>query len=414
MPFLLLMGVVKWGYEDKIFTALNFRKYVMLIMVAFVGMLAVYSIDKVAYIGSEWTSFRTFFDARTDLYDFYELPGFEENEDFYNSIGLSKESYTLLENYNFAIDESIDSWMLKSISDYQKENAGIANGLSDTFGFVSKNNIKEALWLYKEHLSSLTGRTSSSDYIEYMVIFLYILCILICVFVKQKSKYCVNIIEIILLMFIRSILWLYLYMVDRVLERVTTPLIMVELCILLLFVIGSLKESVNGRFKIIVCASILVISTLLMVESWNNLNTEMKLRAEADERWNALMEYCAGNESVYYVVDVYSSTSYNGASYSEKIFKNVDNSYKNYDICGGWTAKSPLMRQKLSVMGLKYIQSALYTQKAYFIATGDKDLTWLSEYYQNRGYDVAPVCIDTIYTQDNEEAFRVYRIEGRQ
>jgi hypothetical protein len=64
-------------------------------------------------------------------------------------------------------------------------------------------------------------------------------------------------------------------------------------------------------------------------------------------------------------------------------------------------------------MGLKYIQSALYTQKAYFIAACDKDLTWLSGYYQNRGYNVAPISIDTIYTEYNEAAFTVYRIEGR-
>jgi hypothetical protein len=414
MPFLLLMGMVKWWYEDKVFTALNFRKYVMLIIVAFIGMLAVYSVDKVAYIGSEWTSFRAFFDARTNLYDFYELPDFEENEDFYNSIGLSRESYTLLENYNFALDESIDSWMLKSISDYQKENAGIANGLSNTFGFVSKNNIKEAIWLYKRHLLSVITGGPLENYLEYIVMFLYIICILLAIFVKQKSKYCVNIVEIILLMFIRSVLWLYLYMVDRVLERVTTPLIMIELCILLLFIMGSIRESVNGKLKLMICASILALPVLLMVVSWNNLSTEMNMRVEADKRWNALMDYCANNESNYYVIDVYSSTSYNGASYSEKMFKNVDNSYKNYDICGGWTAKSPLMRQKLSVMGLKYIQSALYIQKAYFIAACDKDLTWLTSYYQNRGYDVAPNCVDTIYTQSGEAAFMVYRIEGRQ
>jgi hypothetical protein len=177
---------------------------------------------------------------------------------------------------------------------------------------------------------------------------------------------------------------------------------------------GSLRVDISAGLKAAVCVLIVIVPLILSVGSWSSVNTEMTLRADADERWNALMSYCAANDSSYYVIDVYSATSYNGASYSEKIFKNVDNSYKNFDICGGWTAKSPLVRQKLSVMGLKYIQSALYTQKAYFIAAGDKDLTWLSKYYQNRGYDVAPVWVDTIYTQNSEEAFRVYRIEGRQ
>jgi hypothetical protein len=413
LPFLLLVGIMKWYTEDKIFTAHNFKKYLVILAMAFVGMMAVYSIDKLAYNGSEWSSFRTFFEARTNLYDFYELPDYDGNEEFYDSIGLSRESYTLLENYNFGLDESIDSWMLKSISDYQKENAGVSNNLRNTFGFVSKNNVKEAIWLYRRHLLSVVTRVFYNTSLEYTVIFLYIICVLFALFIRQKDKLCVNFIEIMALMFIRSILWLYLYMVDRVLDRVTIPLLMVELCILLLFIMGSIRRCTDNKLKTLICVSIVIIPGLLMNESWSNTSTEMSLRVQADERWNALMEYCAENEGNYYVIDVYSSTSYDGVSYSEKIFKNVDNSYKNYDICGGWASKSPIMRQKLSVMGLKYIQSALYTQKAYFIAACDKDLTWLSGYYQNRGYNVAPISIDTIYTEYNEAAFTVYRIEGR-
>jgi hypothetical protein len=203
-------------------------------------------------------------------------------------------------------------------------------------------------------------------------------------------------------------------MVDRVIDRVTIPLVMMEFCMLLIFIMGSFRCEISNKFKTAICALIIIMPLLLMNVSWGNVNNEMGLRKQADMRWRALTEYCAKNNTNYYVIDVYSSTSYNGASYSEKIFKNVDNSYKNYDICGGWTAKSPLMRQKLSVMGLKYIQSALYTQKAYFVAACDKDLTWLSRYYQNRGYNVSPICTDIIYTDDNEAAFMVYRIEERQ
>jgi hypothetical protein len=304
--------------------------------------------------------------------------------------------------------------MLKTISDYQRENAGVSNELSNTFGFVSKNNIKEALWLYERHLMSEVLRLSDSDFIEYMVVFLYIICILFATLKKYGNKSCVNIVEIILLMFIRSVLWLYLFMVDRVLDRVTIPLLMMEMCILMVFILRSCKNEINGRLKFIMGTAFLMIPVLLMTESWGSIKTEMELRAQADSRWNALMNYCEENDDNYYVVDVYSSTSYNGVPYSEKIFENVDNSYKNFDICGGWVAKSPLMRQKLSVMGLKYIQSALYNKKAYFIAECDKDLTWLNRYYNNRGYNVATICTDIIYTDSNEAAFMVYRIEERQ
>lgn len=90
----------------------------------FPGILILYSIDSFAYRSTEWKSFRAFFDARTNLYDFYGIPDYDQNEEFYQSIGLSRESYTLLQNYNFALDDSIDESLLERIAQYQRENAG--------------------------------------------------------------------------------------------------------------------------------------------------------------------------------------------------------------------------------------------------------------------------------------------------
>ena len=67
LPFLLLAGLMRWCGEEYIFTAVNFRKYLMLVGTAILGMAAAYCVDLVAYQGSEWSSFRSFFDARTKL-----------------------------------------------------------------------------------------------------------------------------------------------------------------------------------------------------------------------------------------------------------------------------------------------------------------------------------------------------------
>ena len=45
----------------------------MLIGSTLIGMSAILGVDKVAYSGNDWSSFRDFFDARTKLYDFYGL-----------------------------------------------------------------------------------------------------------------------------------------------------------------------------------------------------------------------------------------------------------------------------------------------------------------------------------------------------
>ena len=124
LPFLALAGLSQWSKETKPFAGTNVRKYLMVAGGAFLGILILYSIDSFAYRSTEWKSFRAFFDARTNLYDFYGIPDYDRNEEFYQSIGLSRESYTLLQNYNFALDDSIDESLLERIAQYQRENVG--------------------------------------------------------------------------------------------------------------------------------------------------------------------------------------------------------------------------------------------------------------------------------------------------
>ena len=107
--------------------------------------------------------------------------------------------------------------------------------------------------------------------------------------------------------------------------------------------------------------------------------------------------------------DWYSATSYQNAPYSEKIFTDVDNTYKNFDYCGGWAAKSPLARQKLTRQHYRDVQSALGST-AYFVTAPGKDLDWLVQYYQKRKITVTPVCQDQIRTTSSETAFDVYQL----
>lgn len=444
LPFLLLAGFSKWSSEEKIFTETNIRKYLLLIGTAFLGMAAAYSVDIIAYRGADWGSFRSFFDARTKLYDFYGLPSYDENRSFYASIGLSEESFTLLENYNFALDDSIDTWRLESIVEYQEQLAAEGAGLHDTFGFVSKNSVQEALWLYKnqfrkdfkaveERILGVGNGLSILEILRFVVTAAYLLYIVWWIFFVRKfkgNKKAFALWNIMLLLVIRSILWMYLYMVDRVLTRVTVPLLMLELIMLVGFAIGDMQagkknedRTLKTRTTIKIVIGVMytvciVCGALAWKESMDSVQLEYDKRAVADKRWNALMDYCRKNGQNYYVIDVYSSTSFDNAPYSEKLFVNVDDSYKNFDICGGWVAKSPLAREKLGKMNLKDIQNALCGKQqtnranAFFVAVSGKDLNWLVEYYKKRGMDITIVCIDKIDAGDMENLFEVYELRN--
>ncbi|MBD5470228.1 MAG: hypothetical protein HDR19_03705 [Lachnospiraceae bacterium] len=416
MPFVLYAGMFKWASEEKIFTVENVRKYLLLIGFALLGMFAVFSLDLLAYHGNEWSNFRDFFDARTKLYDFYGIPDYEQNIDFYESVGLSRESYTLLENYNFALDDSIDTWLLESIAEYQKDR------LNNTFGFVSKKSVSEALWLYKDRLMH---NASAADL---AVVAAYGIYLLFCLAPAAKKgqfwkAFGKTMPKIAFLLLIRSVLWLYLYMVDRLLDRVTMPLIMGELACIIGFWLrdmhrfAGVHEDMPEKEKpkvtaVTVYLFVVFLLTAAFGKNFMRVSSEYEARERADNRWYALMDYCRENEERYYVIDVYSSTSYEGAAYSEKIFRDADNAYKNFDYCGGWFAKSPLSRQKLADRGFRDLQSALLKQtKVCFVAAPNRDMDWMETYYAKRGVNIACERVDEIRTDSGETAFFVYGLK---
>ena len=114
-PFLLLAGLSKWSEEKPFFAPKTVGKYLSVIGVALLSMGIATGIDTLAYQQEGWNEYRAFFDARTKLYDFYGIPSYEGNEAFYESIGLSREAYELLQNYNVALDEDIDAKVLEEI-----------------------------------------------------------------------------------------------------------------------------------------------------------------------------------------------------------------------------------------------------------------------------------------------------------
>ena len=96
LPFLLLAGFGKWMAQKEPFSSDNIVRYLMLIGIAIFGMGMMYAIDVNAYEqaenSEEWEEFWTFFDARTDLYDFYGIPPYSDNYHFFEQIGLKRES----------------------------------------------------------------------------------------------------------------------------------------------------------------------------------------------------------------------------------------------------------------------------------------------------------------------------------
>ncbi|MCD7807540.1 MAG: hypothetical protein LUH19_09430, partial [Lachnospiraceae bacterium] len=126
-PLVAAAGIYKWSAGSKkvglkFFSVTNYCKYLVTVLVVLAGMGIGFLWDMAAYSSEEWREFGTFFDNRTELFDFLgRAPEYEGNEEFYDRIGLSEEQVELLVNYNFALDDEIDSDLLQTIIDYDLE-----------------------------------------------------------------------------------------------------------------------------------------------------------------------------------------------------------------------------------------------------------------------------------------------------
>ena len=106
----------------------------------------------------------------------------------------------------------------------------------------------------------------------------------------------------------------------------------------------------------------------------------------------------------YYYLDVYSTVGF-----VEKMFADVDNSRKNYDLSGGWFYKSPLQKENM----LKYtecttMEEALLKENVYFVAEKDAEVSFIEDYYKIKDKKVVLEVQDTV--GEGENPFLIYKV----
>lgn len=384
-PFLLGAGLFKWSKEDNFFAKENLFKYIGILSTAVVGMLLCVVLDKAAYRSEEWQEFNRFFDYRTEIYDFLGWPVYEEDQEFYESVGMGEAQAKLVDNYNFAIDDAIDDDFLEQMTVYQKEKKGSKLFLMSA---------KEALWIYKNTLLS-------TEYMPYngLIIFSYVLLLIAAAYNRDKSYLW----KIPFLIVIRSVCWFYIIFRGRMPERITHGLLLTELLLLFALLAGEWMKAKTT--KLTACAIACIIVALSFPAVWDRAWEEAAARERGNEEWQLLQEYCGENYENYYIIDVYSSVNY-----TEKIFENVDNSYRNYDLCGGWTAKSPLYRKKLAQRQIDNLEEALAEREdVFFVSKANRSVEWLENYYAAKGRTVKAEEAYKIM-QNGEVRFVIYRL----
>lgn len=387
-PFLALAGFYRIGEEQPCQKKRAWKNHILLaagvLLLMGAGLLA----DHAAYGSMEWTSFRRFFDARTSVYDFYGIPDYETNAEFYDEIGLSQEAYTLLVNYNFELDEEIDTEVMEKIAVYAAEHQE-----SSFFGRLY-------LSVYTYFYRFLHGQEIVFDVLAAVTYFFLIRAV-------QKGKRKELLGRLMLLFGVRTLLWLFLLYRGRVPERITHPLYLAELVILFWMFLSNRSVLQWKKYEKSAILSMYIL--LFVCTAFWNVQTaagNYAVREERSHSWQQWKEYCRMHPQQFYYFDVYSSVAY-----SEKMFSDTQPDYRNFDLAGGWCSKSPLAEEKREVMGLPTAAEGLLSGKALFVTDAERperSPEFLISWYREKGKEIALEEIDRC------GRFGIYRIKEKQ
>lgn len=405
LPLICAAGVIKWGCEKKIFIKENFIKYLTVIGAILLGILIGQVSHRIAYGSVAWRTFTEYFNNRTELYDFQVLPDYEEHQAFYTSVGLTESERELLDNYNFGLDEEIDEKLLGEIAKYA------SRCRSEAMPFTER--LRNALGNYVRR--TLYGPShNESDYPWNLVILFSYLTVFLTAMSIPGKKPGIRFFRIFwklgFLGAVRTVLWLWLIMRDRVPVRISHSMYLMELCILAALFLLQCKELSEQRQDLfqqlpaLLGVLYLLLGMVILPSSIALTDRDVEAKAENNVRYDALYRYLREQKDNFYFIDVYSSVAY-----TEKMFVNVDNSLANYDIMGGWACKSPLWRKKLSAFGIENMEEALTDRSdVYYVQEKGADTGWLSEYYEDHGDPISLTLVDTV-----DGSFEIYSVTAQ-
>lgn len=369
-------------------------RYFSLFGALLLGMGVLYAADAAAYSGMEWKQFRQFFDDRTALYD-YRLDfaeQYEENRAVYEKLGISKAQQHLLANYNFGADDRIDAGLMHQLA--QEASAGQEAA-------AWKQGVSVAVWRLLHE--NWFGKGDAPFNLIWFGMGLA-LCILFC----QRGRIG-KLWQPLLGGACGAVLWLYLLLQGRMVDRVTHPLYLAQILLFAGLWLAERreeeaqetaeKEADNGRKPCTAAgrasaltAGLCVIAGLVFLPGTiSQIAAESERRETVNAANEAVMDYCMAHPKTLFLEDVYSTVAY-----SEKIMTDRDKPF-NYDLLGGWLVKSPLTVQKLSTFGFSSMGEAVRAGEGVnLLAETGADMGWLEQFFADAGVEASLLKVGSI------------------
>lgn len=392
-PFLLTACFYRWLCSER-------KKKVFLYYLSVVGtifgILAVCLFaHKFAYSDEGWKAFEEFNQVRTDIYDFGAIPPYDTNEELYRNLSVDRSEQFLLEKWSFSLSDKWDTETLDEVNQYQKE--------LGAYQYTYKYLLRSLLKVLQQYTFGIRSSFGIAMYVLSAVF------VLLCVYYKKSWTLLLGAFA-----FIAShiVCWGYLAWRNRMPERVTNGLYLVEvaflvgICVQILLQGREQKQGSERGNKLLQRAmygTVLILTILLFAIKFPVTGEELEQTAQEAMRNSKVQEYCRERENRLYLLDTISF-----AAAKEEI--TGGKRAENITICGAWAVNSPVYVQKLeNHIAADSLQQGLGSGRVSFIAADDTDVHWLEDYLASLEGRYQLVQADKIVTQ-TEYDYLVYDI----
>lgn len=308
----------------KAFNKKTIGEYVKVIGILLGSCLLFALINKIAYLGTDWSNYTKFNDERTKIYDYQGLPQYEDNQQTYANAGLTETDYISLYYYNINPNKNIT---------FDKLNA-----LSNEIDSLPKDNIRSRLG--GAYIQYKYRSTHSQDYPwNYFIIMLYVIWITYIIFSSSWLDLILPVISI----GMRSSIWMYIIFQGRYPERITDSLYIIE-SLLLMYLIFVSSEKLQKKAKIVLTNCVLILigiySVVNLGKEFSTVSNKQEVYKSVQTEYEEIFDYMREQSDSLFLLDVYSFVGYT----EEMVNNSYD--YQNYELMGGWLAQSPLQQAR--------------------------------------------------------------------
>ena len=329
----VLLMAVPFGGLIFLAKADSIKRKVITALIAMVGLLGIMVFEKEAYGSEEWQAYLSYNDERSMVYDYYGVPAYEENREFYEKIGLKEYDVENLKRYNLCFVNDLETGKMHQIAGYAKEQYFAENSL----GKRIKAGIKAALKgeLDPENLL-LNGLTK---FVIGFNIFLSLKR-------KKKKEFLTNL----GFLLCEGGLISYLGLQGRFPTRVGTALFLIELgsAAALLYQEELGTESLDWRKNKVRLSYITGALILLFGARLFSIKQKQQKMYQYNREYEILQDfYQEHEENVYFIAEWFVS------GYSDIFHLQRKNSKANGFEMGGWLALSPIYEEELRQNGIE-------------------------------------------------------------